>query len=396
MSTIDTPHDAPGTATAAAGTTDTHETGETGDTGDTGDTTESAEDFADRLVAATLGAQEVQAVYLGHQLGYYAALAGGERLTSAELATRTSTSERYTREWLEHQAVASYLDVDDPSAPATERRYHLPPARAEVLTDELSPMYAAPLAHITATLGRSVDALVEAYRTGGGVPWHAHGDGGRLAQAAANRPLFLGELGRELLPAISTVHAALSAGARVADIGCGAGWSSIGIALAYPHVTVDGYDLDEPSVELARRHAAEAGVADRVRFHAADVADVAGGDRAGTYGAVVAFECVHDMSDPVAVLAAGRRLAAPGAPVVVMDENVGETFSPDAGPIEQLMYGYSITCCLPDGMSRQPSAATGTVMRPATLDAYARRAGFAGAERLAVGNDFFRFYLLTT
>ena len=353
--------------------------------------TETVEEFAERLFTAALGAQEAQAAYLGERLGYYATLADGAWLTSGELAERTSTSERYAREWLEHQAVAHYVEVDDPAAPALDRRYHLPAARAEVLTDELSPAYVAPLAHITVTLGRSIDELVEAYRTGGGVPWDAHGDGGRHAQAAANRPMFLGELGNELLPAIPEIHAALTTGVRVADIGCGAGWSSIGIALAYPDVTVDGYDLDEPSIEMARRNAREAGVADRVRFHTADVADL---DLDGSYGAVVAFECIHDMSNPVEVLAAARRLARPGAPVVVMDENVGDTFSPDAGPFEQLLYGYSLTCCLPDGMSRTPSAATGTVIRPATLDAYARGAGFAGAEALAVSNDSFRFYLL--
>lgn len=354
-------------------------------------TTEAVDEFAERIFTATVGAQEIQAVYLGDRLGYYRALADGSWLTSGEVAERTSTSERYAREWLEHQAVAHYVDVDDPGAPALERRYHLPAGRAEVLTDELSPAYVAPLAHITVTLGRSMDALVEAYRTGGGVPWDAHGDGARHAQAAANRPMFLGELGHELLPAIPQLHTALTAGARVADIGCGAGWSSIGIARAYPGVTIDGYDLDEPSIEMARRNAREAGVADRVRFHAADVADL---DVDGAYGAVVAFECIHDMSNPVEVLAAARRLAGPGAPVVVMDENVADTFSPDAGPFEQLVYGYSLTCCLPDGMSRSPSAGTGTVIRPETLDAYARGAGFAGAEALGVANETFRFYLL--
>jgi SAM-dependent methyltransferase len=372
-------------------TTDTKPIEATGAEANDTDPDTAVEQFAERIFLATLGAQEIQAVYLGARLGYYTELADGEWLTSHELAARTSTSERYAREWLEHQAVAHYLDVDDPAASALDRRYHLPASRAEVLTDELSPAYVAPLAHITVTLGRSIDALVEAYRTGGGVSWESHGDGARHAQAAANRPMFLGELGSELLPAIPELHAALSAGARVADIGCGAGWSSIGIALAYPDVVVDGYDLDAPSIEMARRNAVDAGVADRVRFHIADVAAL---DLDGVFGAVVAFECIHDMSNPVEVLAAARRIAAPGAPVVVMDENVGDTFSPDAGAFEQLLYGYSLTCCLPDGMSRSPSAATGTVIRPATLDAYARDAGFAGANALPVANEGFRFYLL--
>ena len=141
--------------------------------------------------------------------------------------------------------------------------------------------------------------------------WAEHGADAREGQAAANRPLFLGPLGREYLPSIPDVDAALRAGGRVADVGCGLGWSSIGIALAYPDATVDGYDVDAPSVAAARRNAREAGVDDRVRFHAVDAADRRPRQ---AYDAVFAFECVHDLPDPVGVLAAMRRLAGDAAP----------------------------------------------------------------------------------
>jgi SAM-dependent methyltransferase len=348
------------------------------------------EALVERLFGAVLATMDVQAAYLGDRLGYYRALAAGGELTSTELATRTGTAERYAREWLEQQAVTGLLTASDETDPL-RRRFALPAGHVEPLTDVLSPHHVLPLARFLVGLGRSMDALVAAYRTGGGVSWAEHGADAREAQAAANRPMFLGALGREYLPSVPDVDAALRAEGRVADIGCGFGWSSIGIALAYPEATVDGYDLDAPSIEAARRNAAEAGVADRVRFHLVDAATVRGQE----YDVVTAFECVHDLPDPVGVLAAMRRLAGDRGTVLVMDERVAETFTAPGDEIERLMYGYSLLCCLPDGMAHQPSAGTGTVMRPDTLRDYAVRAGFARVDVLDVQDDFFRFYRLS-
>ncbi|HXV94811.1 MAG TPA: SAM-dependent methyltransferase, partial [Pseudonocardia sp.] len=145
-------------------------------------TTESA---VEKLFGAVLGAQQVQAAYLGDRLGYYRALGTGEALTSTELAARTATAERYAREWLEHQAVSGVLVVDDAGAAPTARRYTLPAEHAEVYTDELSPNHVIPLARLVAGVGKHLDALVEAYRTGGGVSWAELGDDAREAQGAA-------------------------------------------------------------------------------------------------------------------------------------------------------------------------------------------------------------------
>ncbi|WP_409329543.1 class I SAM-dependent methyltransferase [Trujillonella humicola] len=350
------------------------------------------EALAGRLFDTVLAVLDAQAVYLGDRLGWYRALAGAGPTTSAELAARTGTAERYAREWLEQQAVTGILTAqDDPARPgdAAARRFTLPAAAVEPFTDGLSPAHVVPLVRFVVGAGKQVDALAEAYRTGGDVSWEQHGIDAREAQAAANRPLFLGALGREHLPSIPDVDAALRAGGRVADVGCGFGWSAIGIALAYPEATVDGFDVDEPSVRAARRNAEEAGVADRVRFSVADAATVD-----GHYDVVTAFECIHDLPDPVAVLAAMRRLAGESGTVLVMDERVAEAFTAPGDEIERLMYGYSLVCCLADGMSTSPSAGTGTVMRPATLRGYARQAGFADAEVLDVADDFFRFYRL--
>ncbi len=315
------------------------------------------EALVERLFGAVLATMDLQSVYLGDRLGYYRALAGAGALTSAEVAARTGTAERYAREWLEQQAVTGILTASA-HADAAERRFTLPDGHVEPLTDVLSPNHVVPIARALVGFGKQVDALVDAHRSGGGVSWAQHGADAREGQAAANRPMFLGALGRDHLPAIPDVHAALRGGGRVADIGCGFGWSAIGIALAYPDTTVDGYDLDAPSIEAARRNAVESGVGDRVRFHVADAADVARSIADGSeepYDVVFAFECIHDLPDPVGVLASMRALAGDGGTVIVMDERVAETFTAPGDEIERLMYGYSVMCCLADGMAHQPS-----------------------------------------
>lgn len=350
----------------------------------------SADEFAERVLQSALGWAETMAFYLGDRLGWYRSLAQHGPSTAAELAERTQTSPRYAREWLEQQAVTGILLADDAQG-ATMRRFTLPAGAVEALTDERSLAYIAPLPRMVGAVGPQTAALLEAYRSGGGVSWEQLGVDAREAQADLNRPWFA------QLPAVfadvDRIHAVLSRpGARIADVGMGAGWSSISLALGYPELHVDGFDVDAPSVELARANAAAAGVADRVRFH------LAGGDSledVGPFDGAFAFECVHDMSRPVDVLHAMRRAVREDGIVVIMDEAVGETFGGPGAEFEPLMYAFSLFVCLPDGMSDHPSAATGTVMRPGILRDYAQAAGFDDISVLPIDDfSFFRFYEL--
>jgi SAM-dependent methyltransferase len=341
--------------------------------------------FADRIFASTLGTIEVMTVYLGDRLGWYAALADHGPASPDELAARTGTSPRYAREWLEQQASSGILTLDP------EGRFALPAEAAEVLTDPHSLSYLAPLARMFGAVGPQLPALVDAYRTGGGVSWAQYGVDMRMSQADMNRPWF-----EHALPAafagVSEVDAVLRRPhARAVDVGCGAGWSSIALARAYPGLVVEGVDVDAPSVELARRNAADAGVADRVTFTHGD----AGSLTADGYSAAFAFECVHDLPRPVEVLAAMRRAVGADGLAVVMDEAVRDRFSVPGDDTEKLMYGFSTLVCLPDGMAHQPSAGTGTVMRPDTLRGYAVAAGFADVDTLPIKDfGFWRFYRL--
>jgi SAM-dependent methyltransferase len=348
-----------------------------------------------RLFEAALGAVDVASVYLGDRLGLYTALADGGSATSGELASRAGIDERYAREWLEQQAVTGILEVDDPNKQEGERKYTLPSAHATALTDLDSPYSISPLGRAFVSAIQALPQVMDAFRTGGGVPWPAYGPDMIESQGDFNRPWIVGSLATEYLPAVADVDARLRSDppARVADVACGVGWASIAIAKAYPKVTVTGFDPDESSVEIARRLAKGHGVGDRVTFEVRDGATLG---EEGPFDLAIVIEAIHDLSNPVEVLAAIRQSLAPGGTLVVADEKTGESFTAPGDPVERLFYGFSFLVCLPAAMTEQPSAATGTVMRPDTFRGYANQAGFKDVEVLEqIPHDFLRFYRLT-
>ncbi|MGI8871288.1 MAG: methyltransferase domain-containing protein [Candidatus Limnocylindria bacterium] len=248
-------------------------------------TTAETEKTPDALVArifeASLGMYDVMSVYVGDQLGLYRSLRDGGPATAPKLASRAGIDARYAREWLEQQAATGFLEVDDIAAGADQRRYSLPESYVEPLLNLDSPYSIAPLARSLVACGKVIPQLMEAYRTGGGIDWSAYGPDMIGAQGDFNRPWLLNSFGSRILPAIPEVHERLAADppARVADLACGVGWAALAIASAYPKVTVDGFDLDESSIELARENARLRGVSDRVTFERRDAAEsVDGGD----------------------------------------------------------------------------------------------------------------------
>lgn len=349
--------------------------------------TANAEEFAERVFAAALGAIEVYSIHIGDRLGFYRALADGEQWSASGLAAATSVNERYVSEWLEQQATYAILEVDQTGEVDL---FSLPPSHAAVLTDELNGNYLAPLARMLTTSGESMALLLDAYRTGGGVSWDRFGQDMRESQADMNRPFFVNDLAG-VVSGIESLHVRLDEpGVRVADVGCGAGWSTLALAEAYPEARLNGYDVDVPSIAMARENAKESGLEDRVEFSAVDVGSLI----EEKFDVVFAFECIHDMPQPVKVLTAMREMVGEEGLVVVMDEAVADRFTGQGNEIERLMYGFSLLVCLPDGLSSQPSAATGTVLRPDTLHGYGTQAGFTGFRVLAEAG-FFRFYELT-
>ena len=348
--------------------------------------------LVERLFMAGLGMAEVMTVYLGDALGLYRAIDRAGSVTARQLADEAGIFERYAREWLEQQAAAGILAVHDASAGADERRYHLPPGHAEPLLDLDSPYSMAPLCKSFVAVSSALPNLVSAFRSGSGVAWSDYGRDMIEAQGDFNRPWLVGSLGTEYFPSIPDLHERLSQpGARVADVACGVGWAAISLAKAYPNITVDGFDLDDTSIEIASQNAKEAGVSDRVRFEAKDAAD---SSLQGRYDLAIVVESVHDMAHPVAVLSAINGMLKPGGTLVVADERTEDAFTAPASETERLFYAYSVLCCLPSGLDDETSAATGTVMRRSTFEGYAQEAGFDGVSVMPIEHDFLRFYRL--
>jgi SAM-dependent methyltransferase len=350
------------------------------------------EELVERLFAAAIDTLEIASVHIGGRLGFYRALADGRAATPSELAARTGTVERYVREWLEQQAVAGFLSVEDPDAEPGERRYGLPAHHRPVFVEEESLNYLTPLAAITVDVLGPLEQLLTAYRTGGGVPFEDYGTDLVEAIGAINRPQFVNLLA-DWLASIPEVDSRLRGAppARIADVAAGTARSSIAIALAYPQVSVDAIDVDEASVAVAEANVAEAGLADRVRpiLH-----DASNPELGGPYDLITIFEALHDMNHPVEALRAACASLADGGSVVIADERVAESFTAPGDEIERLNYGFSILHCLAVGFLDEDSAGTGTVMRPDTVRVYAAEAGFGRVDVLPIEHDFWRFYRL--
>ncbi len=352
-----------------------------------------AEALADRLSQAILGTFDVFSVYLGVRLGFYRSLFADGAATSTELALRAGTDERYTREWLEQQAVTGILTCANPEADSLERRFALPAGYERVLLDETSPNPMGAYAQCIAGVFAPLPELVAAFQSGAGVPYENYGVDMLAGQAGTTRPHFTNSLATQWIPAIPEVHARLTAlpPAKIADIGVGAGWSSIEIARAYPNVEIDGFDLDPASILEAQANATREGFRDRVHFHHRDAADP---ELAGTYDFALAFECIHDMANPVAALSAIRRLIEPDGLALIVDEKPADHFAPNGDDNERTLYGFSVFHCLPVGRNEDGAVATGAVMRTETFISYANAAGFTQIEIVPIPTDAFRFYLL--
>lgn len=333
-------------------------------------------------------------MYLGVRLGLYDVLATAEKpLDVAIVAARAGVAVRYAREWLEQQAVASILDVDDVRAPGDLRRYSLPAAHAEVLTLSDSPLSMASLAVLPlGGIAAALPSLLSAYRSGHGVPDSVFGVDWREGHSGANRALFAHQLAGWIRDGMPDVHERLAQpGRRIADVACGAGWSSIALAQAYPEAQVIGLDFDGEAITDARRHAKEAGVEDRVRFRQRDAADPA---LAGEHDLVCLFDALHEISHPVAVLRACRSLLGPRATMLVMDAKVAPAFTAPGDDVERFQYCTSVLHCLPAALVGESTTGTGTVLRPRTVLAMAKDAGFTGMTILPATDGFHRLYRL--
>ncbi len=277
-------------------------------------------------------------VVIGDKLGLYKAMAGAGPVTPASLAQRTGTTERYIREWLANQAAGGYVTYD----PATGT-YTLPPEQAFALADESSPAFLPGAFQVIAAAFKAEPRVAENFRTGAGLDWSEHDPCLFEGTERFFRPNYLGNLVSAWIPALEGVEAKLRAGAKVADVGCGHGASTILMAKAYPKSTFVGFDYHAPSIEAARERAREAGVADRVRF---EVADAAGYPGRG-YDLVAHFDCLHDMRDPAAAARHVLETLDRNGTWMVVEPFAGDRVEENLNPVGRVFYAASTLICVP-------------------------------------------------
>jgi 2-polyprenyl-3-methyl-5-hydroxy-6-metoxy-1,4-benzoquinol methylase len=307
-------------------------------------------------------------VSLGDRLGIYTALDKAGPVTSIQLAERTGLSERHLREWLAAQVTSGYVEYD----PA-DRTYSLPPAHAAVLADPDSAAYFAGFFTVAQGIAATEDALADAYRNGGGVGWDAHPEAMYAGVARFRRTTYLHGLVQDWLPSLDGVVDKLRTGARVADIGCGFGYSTIIMAQAYPNSAFVGFDYHEGSIAAARKLAAQAGVVDRVSFTVSTATDFPGTG----YDLITSYDCVHDMGNPGAVGRQVRQALAPDGTWLIVEPNLpGELTELAAHPFGRLFAGTSATVCLPSALAQRGEYALGNHAGEDALRSIVTRAGF--------------------
>ncbi len=347
--------------------------------------TPEVEAFAGRVMGDTSAWMVTTMAMLGDRLGLWRSLAGSGALTSAELAARTGTSERYVREWLSSMAAHGYVDHD----PFTGR-FTLPAAHVPVLA-EAGPAYFGGLHQalfgLTGVLGRVADA----FRDGGGVPLSAYPDDWWQGLERFTNGWFDHLLPGVWLPALPEVHAALERGADVADVGCGRGRALIRLAQAYPAGRYTGFDIHPESVEAARAAAQEAGVADRVRFEVCDVSTGIPGD----YDVITTFDVIHDAADPLGMLKVIRTALRPDGRYVCLDINASHHLPDNTGPLGAYFYGVSILYCMSTSLA-QHGAGLGTCgFNEHTARRLCAEAGFGTVTRVDIDNPFNILYEIT-
>jgi SAM-dependent methyltransferase len=325
------------------------------------------EEFVFRAVEEVGATLNAALVVMGDKLGLYRALAGAGPLSSSELAERSGVSERYAREWLNAQAAGGYVEYDPDSS-----RYTLAPEQTVALTDVDSPAYLPGFFQIA--LGSVLDSprITEAAQSGDGVGWHEHNHDVFDGCERFFRPGYNANLVPAWLPALDGVVERLTAGAKVADLGCGHGSSTILMAQEFPASTFVGSDYHEGSIETARARAEEAGVADRVSF---EVAQAAGHPGSG-YDLVTTFDCLHDMGDPVGAARQVRELLTADGTWMIVEPKAGDRVEENLNPVGRAYYGFSTLLCTPASLSQQVGLALGAQAGPARIKDVVIAGGF--------------------
>jgi SAM-dependent methyltransferase len=311
-------------------------------------------------------------VLIGDRLGLYRALAAHGPLTSTELASRTETSERYVREWLNAQAASRYVAYD-----AQHGKYFLTPEQALAFAQEDGPAFIIGGFQTAVAAGRIVDRLTDAFRTGEGIGWHEHDHALFHGVARFYRSGYIGNLVQSWIPSLDGVETKLRAGARVADLGCGHGHSTILMAQAFPASDFVGFDYHAESIAEANARASKAGVADRCRFEIAGAKDFPGRN----YDFVTTFDALHDMGDPAGASRHVLQALAPNGSWMIVEPYAGDRVEENLNPVGRAYYAASTLICTPCSLAQEVGLALGAQAGEARTRAVVTGAGFARFRR---------------
>lgn len=329
-------------------------------------------EFLDRFVSDLSATEAAGLTVIGHRLGLYRALAEGPA-TPEQFAERTGCHARYLTEWLRGQVAGGYASYD-----ASTGEFFLTEEQAFCLADPNGPNVPAALL-LALGMFRAEPEISEAFRTGAGLGWHRHHEDVFVGVGAFYRPGYVAELVPNWIPALDGVEAKLVAGGRVADVGCGLGASSIILAQAFPRTTILGVDYHAESIELARKDAAAAGVADRVSFEVATAQTFTGTG----YDLVTMFDCLHDLGDPVGAARRVREALTPDGTWLLVEPFAPDTFDGTVNPVARAYYSGSTFLCLPNALSQPGGYALGAQAGEPAVREVATAAGFTRIRRVA-------------
>jgi SAM-dependent methyltransferase len=328
--------------------------------------------FMGQFVQDLGAALSVATVVIGDKLGLYKAMADSKPVTSAELAGRTGTDERYVREWLSSQAASGYVVYD-----AASDRFTLPPEQSLALAQEDSPAFIPGAFQLAASVIKDVPKIEAAFRSGDGVGWHQHDGDLFCGTERFFRPGYVANLLSSWIPALDGVHEKLAAGASVADVGCGHGASTVILAQSYPNSKFVGYDYHPESIDFARARAREAGVEDRVSFEVASSKDFPG----ESFDLVAMFDCLHDMGDPVGAAAHVREALNPDGTWLVVEPFANDRLEDNLNPVGRVFYSASTMICTPASRDQEVGLALGAQAGEARLRDVIEQGGFTRFRR---------------
>jgi SAM-dependent methyltransferase len=305
-------------------------------------------------------------VVIGDKLGLYKALAG-DPMNSAQLAAKTKTDERYLREWLASQAAGGYITYDE-----TSDKFSLNAEQAFTLAAEDSPAYLPGAFELALGSLAAVPRIAESFRTGAGMGWHEHADGVFHGCEKFFRPGYAANLVPSWIPALTDVKEKLEAGARVADIGCGKGASTLLMAKAFPNSRFFAFDYHDKSIEAARESARSNGVAERVTFEVSNAKDFPGKD----YDFVAVFDCLHDMGDPIGAAAHIRQSLARNGTWMIVEPFANDRLKDNLNPVGRVYYSFSTLLCTPCSRSQEVGLCLGAQAGEARIREVVTSAGF--------------------